>query len=450
LFRQLSRAIGGAIERGTLANGARLPSERVLAEALAIGRGTAVAAYDLLVGSLMIERRRGSGTYVHLVDPLLLPSGREGPALVHRLVDRSEAGSDVIDLAFSVLHDASGLPEAAVSTTDLLSALPGTGYTPWGLPSLRRAVAAHLTGWGLPTDEHQVVMTSGAQQAISAAAGCWVRPGDTVVVDDPTYPGALGAFAQAGAVVVPTPMDGRGVRVDALAERLGRQPAAVYLQSTLHSPTGVVLGARRRREIADLIARSRVPLIEDLALADLAWRDAPPPIAAGLPNASVAVVGSLSKVLWGGLRLGFARAPLPLAVRLARIKATHDLGSSAVSQLLAERLLATVPWAEHAHRRREELRIRYEVLAEALHRHLPRWTWTEPGGGLSLWVRIPGSSANAFAEQALRYDVAVAPPHTLSASGQHADRLRISFAGPPAELEEGVRRLAGAWSRSAG
>lgn len=449
MFRQLARAVAGAIERGALANGTRLPSERVLAEAMAIGRGTVVAAYDLLVGSQMIERRPGSGTYVHLLDPLLLPSGREGSALVHRLVDRSEARSDVIDLAFSVLHDASGLPDAFVSTTDLLSAVPGTGYTPWGLPSLRQAFAAHLTGWGLPTGEHEVVITTGAQQAISAAAACWVRPGDVVVVDDPTYPGALGAFSQAGAVVVATPMDSHGVRVDALAERLGRRPAALYLQSTLHSPTGTVLGARRRREIADLAARSRVPLIEDLALADLAWTDAPPPIAAGLRKESVVVVGSLSKVLWGGLRLGFLRAPRPLAVRLARIKATHDLGSSGVSQLLAQRMLAAVPWAEHAHRRREELRTRYEVLAEALHRHLPRWTWAEPGGGLSLWVKIPGSSADAFAQHALRHDVAIAPPHTLSASAQHTDRLRISFAGPPAELEEGVRRLAIAWSRPA-
>ena len=138
LFRQLARSIAGAIERGAVAHDARLPSERSLAEALAIGRGTAVAAYDVLVGEGLLQRRRGSGTYVDVVDPLLVPAGRHGSALVHRLVDRSGARSDVIDLSLSVLRDAAGLPPVAVGTADLLSVVPDTGYTPWSLPSLRR------------------------------------------------------------------------------------------------------------------------------------------------------------------------------------------------------------------------------------------------------------------------------------------------------------------------
>lgn len=449
LFRQLARAIAGAIERGAVANGARLPSERALAEALAIGRGTAVAAYDLLVAAGLLERRPGSGSYVTLLDPVLLPRGREGSALVHRLVQHSAHDSDVIDLSISVLRDAGGLPVASISTGDLGSVTPDTGYTPWGLPSLRRSIALHITEWGLPTDERQVVITTGAQQAISAAAVCWVRPGDTVVVDDPTYPGALAAFRQTGAVIVGTPMDSHGVRVEALRQRLASRPAALYLQSTLHSPTGTILGAGRRREIAELVTTNHVPLVEDLALADLAWHDAPPPIAAAIPEASVAVVGSLSKLLWGGFRVGFVRAPEALALRFARIKATHDLGSSAVSQLLVERLVQAASLAELSERRTEALHVRYEVVAAALRRHLPTWTWREPSGGLSLWVKVPGSASEAFAQHALRYGVAVAAPGVLSPSHEHGDRLRLSFAGPPHELEEGVRRLAAAWRRKA-
>ena len=449
LFRRLARAVASAVERGALPNGSRLPSERALAQTLAIGRGTAVAAYDLLVADGLLERRRGSGTFVAITDQPRLPSGREGSALVHRLVERSEPSVGLIDLSISVLRDAGGLPDASVTSTDLLSVVPDTGYTPWGLPSLRRAVASHITEWGLPTNEHQVVITTGAQQAISAAAACWVRAGDTVVVDDPTYPGALSAFTQAGATVVGASVDGHGVRIDALRHRLAARPTLVYLQSTLHSPTGVILAAARRREIAALVEQSHIPLVEDVALADLAWRDAPPPIAAHVPNASVAVVGSLSKLFWGGLRVGFLRAPEPLALRFARIKATHDLGSSAVSQLLAERLLRSAPAAELSRRRTHDLRARHDVLAGALRRHLPTWTWTEPSGGLSLWVRIPAASSEAFAQHALRYDVAVATPGALSPSNEHADRLRLSFAGPPDELEEGVRRLASAWSARA-
>ena len=446
LFRRLARAIAGAIERGTLINGARLPSERALAEALAIGRGTAVAAYDLLVAAGVLERRRGSGSYVRVLGPAL-PSGREGSTLVHRLVQRSDAESDVIDLSLSVLRDAGGIPAASVSTDDLRAVTPESGYTPWGLPALRRTIASHITAWGLPTDEHQVVITTGAQQAISAAAACWVRPGDTVVVDDPTYPGALSAFRQAGARLVGTPMDRHGVRVETLRQRLDDRPAALYLQSTLHSPTGTILGAGRRREIGAMVASSRVPLIEDLALADLAWRNAPPPIAAAIPEASVAVVGSLSKLLWGGFRVGFVRAPEALALRFARIRATHDLGSSVVSQLLVERLVESESIAKLSKRRTEEVQARYQVLAGALSRHLPDWTWHEPAGGLSLWVKLPAGSSESFARHALRQGVAVAASTVLSPSSEHRDRLRLSFAALPEELEEGVDRLAAAWRR---
>ena len=446
LFRRLARAVASAIERGALPDGFRLPSERSLATTLSIGRGTAVAAYDVLVADGLVERRRGSGTFVAVTDQPRLPEGREGSALIDRLVERSDPTSELVDLSIAVLHEASGLPDAAVTTADLAAVVPDTGYTPWGLPALRRAVAAHLGEWGLPTDEHQLVITTGAQQAIAAAAMCWIRPGDTVVTEDPTYPGALAAFTQSGARVLGAPTDAHGVRVEPLAAHLASRPALLYLQSTLHNPTGSVLSATRRRAIAELVEQSHVPLVEDLALADLAWADAPPPIAALVPNASVAVVGFLSKLFWGGLRVGFVRAPDPLALRFARVKATHDLGSSAVSQLLAVRLMASAPSAELARRRADELRARHDVLAGALRRRLPSWTWQAPRGGMSLWVRVPARSSEAFAQHALRYGVAVATPAALSPSGRFTDHLRLSFSAAPGVLEEGVRRLAAAWA----
>ena len=446
LFRRLARATASAIERGALADGSRLPSERVLAETLAIGRGTAVAAYDVLVADGLLERRRGSGTFVAVTAQPRLPEGREGSALIHRLVERSDPSTDLVDLSIAVLHDTDGLPAARVTTSDLRTVVPDTGYTPWGLPALRRAIAGHITEWGLPTDEHQIVVTTGAQQAITAAAMCWVRPGDVVVTEDPTYPGALAAFTQAGARILGTPIDDHGVKVDVLAKHLASKPALLYLQSTLHNPTGALLSAARRREVAALVRDSHVPLVEDLALANLAWTSSPPPIAAQIPDASVAVVGSLSKLFWGGLRVGFVRAAEPLNLRFARIKATHDLGSSAVSQLLAGQLLASAPSAELAARRSTEMRTRHDGLVSALRRRLPTWSWREPKGGVSLWVRVPTSSSEAFAQHALRYGVAVAAPAALSPSGDFPDFLRLSYSATVEQLEEGVARLASAWA----
>ena len=272
-----------------------------------------------------------------------------------------------------------------------------------------------------------------------------MRPGDEVVVEDPTYPGAIAAFAQAGARLVGVRVDGGGLVVDELARALARRPALVYLQSRVHSPTGVHLAPRRRSELADLLAAARVPVVEDLALADLAWTEPPPPLAAAMPPGSVAVVGSLSKLLWGGLRLGFVRASPSLALRFARVKATHDLGSSVVSQLLAERMLTAVEPREIGRRRQIQLRQRYDTLAAGLAHRLPDWTWDPPAGGLSMWVRIPTPDAEAFARLALHHGVAVATSAPLSAGGRHPDRLRISFAPPEAELDTAVSRLVAAW-----
>jgi DNA-binding transcriptional MocR family regulator len=449
LFRRLSRTIASGVERGVLERGSRLPPERSLAAALAVARGTVVAAYELLVADGLIERRRGSGTYVAGEGVLGLPPGREGSALVHRLVDRSAGPSEMIDLSISVLHDPSRLPSVSLSTRELAAVDPDTGLSPWGITELRSAVAAHVTGWGLPTSADEVVITTGAQQAISASAACWLRPGDTVVVDDPTYPGAVAAFSQAGANLRPVPVDSGGARVDELAGALAEGPSLVYLQSTVHSPTGALMPDARRRAIARLIQQARVPLVEDMALADLAWQPAPVPIAAHCTDASVAVVGSLSKVFWGGLRIGWVRAPRSLATRFARVKATHDLGSAAVSQLLGERLLRLLDAgsdrnSDYLTELRTELRHRYDVLAGTLHEHLPTWRWDAPRGGLSIWVRLPQANADAVAQSGLRHGVAVATASALSTSGAHPDRLRLSFSAPPSVLDEGVRRLAAA------
>ena len=447
LFRQLARGIAGGIERGALAGGRRLPGERELARVVHLSRGTVVAAYDTLVAEGMVDRRKGSGTFVAGAEGPGWPAGREGSSLVHRLVDRSGSSSPIIDLSLSVIHDAGDLPAVGLSTADFVGLAPDSGYSPWGLPELRAAVAEQVTGWGLASRAQEVVITTGAQQAISAAAACWVRPGDRVAVEDPTYPGAISAFTQAGARLVGVATDHRGVRPAALAEVVATRPALVYLQSAVHSPTGAILSDERRQRVAAILGPSGVPLVEDLALADLAWSTVPPPIASYDKRVIAAVVGSLSKLFWGGLRVGWLRAPEAVALRIARVKATHDLGSSAPSQLLAQRLLATATKDGFAARRRAELRRRHDTLTSTLASELPDWRWRQPMGGLSIWVRIPGGEAERFARHALLHGVDVAPAgRALSCTDAHADRLRLSFSPPAPVLREGVRRLATAWA----
>lgn len=442
LYRSLARALAAMVERAELAAGDRLPSERALAGAVAVSRGVAVAAYDELVADGVVARRQGSGTFVaRQVDQL--PAGREGSALVGQLV--APGAALLIDLSISVLHDAADLPAVAVSTTEMGTA---AADSPWGLPELRVRIAQRLGALGLPTVAEQVLVTTGAQQGISVAIGCWVRPGEVVVVDDPTYPGVLSALAAAGAVARPVPVDRHGPVLRELEVALDDAPALVYLQSGVHSPTGARLSAHRRSTIAGWLQDRRTPLVEDLALHPLDWSGAPPaaPLAAHIPDHPVALVGSYSKRFWAGLRVGFVRAPAPVAQRLVRVKATHDLGSSAVGQAMALALLDHPGHDRAIERRNQVLAHRAEHLVAELHRALPSWRTSVPDGGLSVWVRLPEPVAATFQAVALRHGVAVATAEGLSARpAQHRDRIRLTFAVPERVLTEAARRLGAAW-----
>jgi DNA-binding transcriptional MocR family regulator len=429
------RAIAASIEQGALARwlqagvGARRQPQDT------------VAAYDLLVAEDLVVRRQGSGTFVAGTDVPALPPEREGSALVHRLVDAGSGPGTTIDLSLSVIHDADDLDPIRLSRGELLQAGPASGYAPRGLLGLREVIAEHVRGWGLDADPDQVVVTTGAQQAISAAAACWVRPGDAVVVEDATYPGALAAFAQAGARVVGVAVDQHGARVAPLAAALEQRPALVYLQG-LHSPTGAVLADRRRRDIAALADAARVPLVEDAALVDLAWASVPAPIASHAPHASIAVVGSLSKLFWGGLRVGFAVAPA--RSRSGWRVRPHD-GLVGGGQALAEQLLRSAAPAGSVPAGVGPCRPATGGWRGSGPGH--RRSWTPPRGGLSMWVRIPGDG-DAFARHAARHGVLVASPVPLvpPGSGAHSDRIRLSFSAPEAELDEAVVRLAEAWA----
>jgi DNA-binding transcriptional MocR family regulator len=176
--------------------------------------------------------------------------------------------------------------------------------------------------------------------------------------------------------------------------------------------------------------------------------DPPPPLAALEPSAPILTVGSLSKLFWGGLRVGWIRASEAILSRIARRKIMADLGGSLLSQLAATRLLANV--AKIREIRRRELREKLDCLTRLLRRHLPEWSWSPPAGGLSLWVRLPRGNSDEFAQVALRHGVSVVPGSLTSPEGGLSDHLRLPFVLEKGPMEEGVLRLARAWSAYAG
>lgn len=457
LYRQLADALRTAVAHGDLPAGARLPPERALAQLLSVSRSTVVAAYEALRDEELLERRQGSGTRVQAqrrggLNGGLNPAARTVPmpirnALVRGLIDVPNA---TIDLVGAYLIAQGGLPSEVFDGLDqeiAELAQQRSGYSPLGYPALRCAIAEHLSAHGLQTLPEQVLVTSGAQQAIHLVAWLYVERGDTVVVENPTYPGALDAFGSLGAHVVGVSTRRNGVEIEQLRDVVSRlSPRLVYVIPSYQNPSGGLMPSGRRRLLADLVDEHQVALLEDESLSGLGLGDdGPPPVAAHASSSDAAIltVGSLSKLSWGGLRIGWVRAPEALIAQLGRLKAVHDLAGSMPSQVIGARVLGA--YTSILRERRGILRDRYALITGLLERWLPGWTWEPPQGGLCLWVRLDRGNANEFAQVALRHGVQIVSGAVASADGSFADRIRLPFGQEPATLEEAIRRLAEAW-----
>jgi DNA-binding transcriptional MocR family regulator len=453
LYRRLAEAIRAAIRRGELASGSRLPTERALAVDLSVSRSTVVAAYDLLRGEGWLESRQGSGTWVRR-QAAIVRFGEDRPGFLGRstITFRAliEGPGEGIEFTCAALPagDLFDGPTVARAFEDLATfARSAIGYEAAGHPPLRAAIADHLTRrWRLPTTEDEVIITTGAQQAVGLAAALYARPGEVVAVEDPTYLTAIDVFTAAGVRLLPVPIGVQGVRPERLREAIvDGAPRFAYLMPTYHNPTGVVMPERERREIAYLAQDLQVPVVEDLTVADLALdEEPPPPIGAFQGEVPVLTIGSLSKVLWGGLRIGWIRAPSPVIQRLGRMKLVMDHGTSTVSQILALRLLVDLDRILEG--RRALVRERRATLEALLREHVPTWTWETPAGGLSLWVRLPAGDAMSFAQVATRHGVTLVAGPMTSVDGHFADRVRLPYVLDPEQMREGVERLGRAWA----
>lgn len=452
LYARLAAAVAAAIDRGELPAGSTLPTERDLARRLEVSRSTVVGAYGRLKEEGRLASRQGRGTWVPGPPPERPPAERAFSAELYETMLGGREG-DLIELTAACPRATSLVTRviAGMPPDRLAGAIDGAGYLPGGLPALREAVAEHLTATGLPTRPDQVLVTTGAHQAVGLAAALLGRPGASVLVEEATYPGALDIARGAGMRPVAVALDGDGVVPEALEDLLERvRPAFVYLVPAHQNPTGSMLPPARARRVAELSARYRVPLVEDLALRHLRLDEGPvpAPVATHGPDAASMAIGSLSKVLWGGLRVGWIRAERPVVERLMRLKIVADLGSPVLAQTIGAELLPRM--GEAIAERREFLAERYAALTAALADRLPDWGWEAPRGGCTLWVRLPGGDARAFGQVAQRFGVTVVPGQALSAEGRHEDRLRVPFVHDPPVVEEAVRRLALAWEAYAG
>jgi DNA-binding transcriptional MocR family regulator len=432
----LADSISELLTVGVLADRAVLPSQRALATALGVSRGTVTEAYDILRGNEQLLTRRGAGSQLRRPRPL---TGTSSPS-DGRLASFTARGSSAVDLSSGALPGLS-LVHDAIGRLDLGAELGTDGYHPAGLPRLREAIAAQHTADGLPSDPAQILVTNGSQQAVWLLAHTVVDPGDEVVVEEPTYRGALEAFRSGGATLLAVPVRDDGLDLDLLDRHLTRhRPRLVYCQPTAHNPTGTTLSTAARRELADLLGRHGVLTVEDTSSADLVLdgKGRRTALATLLPRESTLSVGTTSKLLWGGLRVGWLRGDPALIGRLAEAKKAIDLGAAVIDQLLAADLLTRT--AEARERRRTMLLDHLHRTEDILRHRRPGWRWPAPAGGTSLWVDT-GEDTLAMAERARRHGVLLAAGPAFSAFNGFGHHLKLPFWHPAERLVEALDRL---------
>jgi DNA-binding transcriptional MocR family regulator len=442
MFERLASALVRASEQAALPGGGALPAERVLARELEVSRSTVAAAYQELRERGVAVTRHGSGTVMRNVMPPA--AGASSPA-VAALLARADGSTALIDLSVGAPDFDDLVSDLTVSGSALPRRARGHGYVPLGWPELRELVAQSLSRRGAPTSPEEVLITNGAQEAISLAVGLVAADGRRIAVESPGYPSALDATVRAGGQPLAIERDAGGLRVDSLKQLLARHHVhALYVAASCNNPTGGCTAPHRRERIAALAADHDLTVIEDTVLDELRFDGDPGvPIWALLPE-RVFAAGSLSKVAWGGLRIGWLRAPRPVILRLARIKGALNIGVGAFDQLAALTILDDYP--QLCLHRRAQANAHMHTIVEALRRELPDWNIPTPDGGWSLWLAPPAGSGAAFAQAALRHGVAITPGAANSPDGAFPEYVRICYGAPKPLLNTAAQRLAAAWN----
>ncbi len=435
----LTAAITSLILDGRVALGSRLPSERELAGAVGLSRATVTVAYDALRSRGYLESRSGSGSFV------VLPAGEVKRTVVR---DWPQGGRDreTIDLTLAALTAPPGSVVEALATA--AAELPAYayrsgGYDAFGLVPLRSAVAARFEARGVPTDPAQIIITGGALHGLDLLLRLMIGPGDRVLTELPSYPGALDAIRASAGRLLPVPLAPQGGWDVSQLEAVLRQssPKLAYLIPDFHNPTGVLIADEAREVVFAVARQTSTTVVVDETFLGLGF--VPDATASAAIDPAVISVGSLSKSVWGGLRIGWIRASAEIVQRLAGLRTAIDLGSPVLEQLIAVELIAKLDGILSA--RVDELERKRDVLTEALARALPEWTAAHPQGGLSLWLDLGAPVSTALTLLARSVGVGIVPGSRFGVDGTLERFLRLPYTHSPEALTDAVLRLKRVW-----
>jgi 2-aminoadipate transaminase len=471
LTSQIVDAFAAAIAAGEVGADEKLPPTRELAALAGVNHLTAARAYRRLAELGLVTGRVGQGTFVRAAaaragETAGGSSAEDTGWQVYALPEELETyGDRILAEMFrqagrdDVIPLMVGYPAETLFPLERLTPIAtavleeeGTRAHQYsdieGVPELREQIAALHRAEGIRESADQVVVTTGAHQAMTLTARAILRPGDAAACESPTFPGSIEALRNAGASVMPIPVDEDGLDVEALESLLRRREIRLLaLQSRLHNPTGRDLSPERRERLCELARRHGFFIVEDGVYAPLRFEgEAPPPMRALLPSHAI-YLSSLSKTVSPGLRIGWVAASGPVLDRIVREKRNDDMHSATLTQLVAARFLAEGGYAAQLATAVEFYRERYQALIEAVEQHLGAVaTPVPPLGGGHLWLRFrePLDERDLYAE-AVRQGVTFLPGGAMMVERPRATHIRLSFGYlDPDDLREGARRLAAA------
>lgn len=468
LYQQIETYLRQGIISGSLAADTRLPASRQLARDLGVNRITVESAYAGLETDGLIYSKMGSGTYVLPSNPLsAFSKDKPGTAwpLWQQSLEPQEKASDKsaetpgsLSRHSKLISFASGIGDAELfPAEDFRKVLQtvmrrdGIAALDYGEPNghapLRETITHILASQGLQTRSENVLITAGSQQALSLVSQLLLKPGDVIMVESPTYSGALELFRALGFKVVSVPVDRHGMQVEALETLLQQHhPKLIYTIPTFHNPTGTCLSSQRRIELIILADRYNIPILEDDFVGDLRYEGrAQPALKALDPGGRVIYVSTFSKILMPGLRVGFLVAEGPIYERLVKFKRVNDLATSTLIQRALEVYVTVGRYQSYLRRSCQLFRKRRDAMLSAIEHYLPpEINLDPPQGGLFIWLQLPEYlSSKKLRPLAWEEGVDFSAGSGFFADGlKGRNWLRLNFvAQSPDQIEEGIRRL---------
>jgi 2-aminoadipate transaminase len=365
------------------------------------------------------------------------------------------ARPEVISLAGG-LPDTSSFPPATLAAITQQIAAESCAralqYGPTdGLEETKSRIAEVMAAEGMRADPDDVIVTTGGQQVIDLVTKTLIDPGDVVVAEAPTYPGAVPTFSSYQADVVQVEIDSDGMRVDLLEETLdrlegeGRRPKFVYTVPTFQNPAGVTMSLDRRRRLVEIAHERELLILEDNPYGLLRYEGEPVETLHALDRGVYTMyLGTFSKILSPGIRLGWVVAPPPVLEKINLGKQAADLCTSTMSQLMVESYFEQGSWRDYVDSLAEIYRARRDTMLDALAEFLPREAdWTRPSGGLFIWVTLPDYiDTTDLLARALRENVAFVPGEAAYLDGRGRSSMRLNFSGVDQDaIREGIRRI---------